>query len=142
MKELPSLSAAILCFTLATPSAAGPAYGPYRASITRVVDGDTVEADLFLYPSLKVTTLVRLKGIDTPEIHGPTSCERALAQRASAYLATLAIGTAQVDEVSPDKFGSRIDGRVLVKGVDLAAAMISSGHGRAYSGGTRRAWCQ
>jgi micrococcal nuclease len=134
----------LLCIILlaAAPSGAAPLYGPYQAAITRIVDGDTLEADLFVYPSLKVTTLVRLKGIDTPELRGPTACERTLAQRAREYLATLALGPAQVNDVRPDKYGGRIDGRVTAKGVDVVTAMIAAGHGRPYTGGRREPWCR
>jgi micrococcal nuclease len=135
------LPAALLCLLLAAPSGAAPLYGPYRAEIVRVVDGDTLEMDIDLWPSLRARSMVRIKGLDTPELRGATACERALAQRASAYLATLAIGTAEVDLVEPDKFGGRIDARVTARGVDLVSAMLAAGHGRAYDGGKRSPWC-
>lgn len=131
----------LLCLLLGAPSAASPDYGPYRASITRVVDGDTLEALLDIYPAMTARTLVRLRGIDTPELRGPTPCERALAQRARDYLATLALGPAQVDQVEIDKYGGRMVGTVTVKGVDLVSAMIAAGHGRPYMGGRREPWC-
>ena len=137
----PRLPTTLLCLLLAAPSGAAPLYGPYRAEIVRVVDGDTLEMDIDLWPSLRARSMVRIKGLDTPELRGP-ACERSLAQRARDYLATLAIGAAQVDLVENDKYGGRILGNVKVKSVDLAATMISAGHGRAYSGGTRGAWCQ
>jgi micrococcal nuclease len=134
-------SIASLCLLLAPPSGAAALYGPYRAEIVRVVDGDTLEMDIDLWPSPRARSLVRLKGIDTPELRGPTSCERALAQRAKDYLATLAIGTAQVDLVEPDKFGRRMGGRVTARGVDLVSAMLAAGHGRSYEGDRRKPWC-
>jgi micrococcal nuclease len=134
------ISTTLLCLLLAAPSGAAQLYGPYRAEILRVVDGDTLEMDIDLWPSLRARSLVRLKGLDTPELRGP-ACERSLAQRARDYLATLAIGAAQVDLVEPDKFGGRIDARVTARGVDLVSAMIEGGHGRPYDGGKRGPWC-
>ena len=72
---------------LAPPSGAAQLYGPYRAEIVRVVDGDTPD----LWPSLRARSMVRIKGLDTPELRG-RACERRLAQRARDYLATLAMG--------------------------------------------------
>jgi micrococcal nuclease len=140
MNALP-VSAAVVCLLLAPPSGAAQLYGPYRAEIVRVVDGDTLEMDIDLWPSLRARSMVRIKGLDTPELRGATACERALAQRASVYLATLAIGAAQVDLVEPDKFGGRIDARVTARGVDLVSAMLAAGHGRPYDGGKRSPWC-
>lgn len=42
----------------------------YRARVTRVIDGDTVEADVDLGFSVKISTKLRLYGIDAPEIRG------------------------------------------------------------------------
>ena len=55
----------------------------YRATIDRVVDGDTFDlvVDVGFYMSL--TTRVRLRGVDTPEVKGP---ERQDGLRASAYV--------------------------------------------------------
>jgi endonuclease YncB( thermonuclease family) len=114
------LPTTLLCFLLAAPSGAAQLYGPYRAEIVRVVDGDTLEMDIDLWPSLHARSMLRIKGLDTPELRG-SACERSLAQRARDYLATLAIGTAQVDLVEPDKFGGRIDARVMARGVDLVS---------------------
>ena len=43
----------------------------YKASIVRVVDGDTVYVDVDLGFYLRQVMKLRLKGIDTPEIRGP-----------------------------------------------------------------------
>lgn len=131
----------LLLAGLAGPSGAATTYGPYRAQIVRIIDGDTVEAVVELWPSLQARSTVRLRGIDTPELRGSTACERALAQRARDYLATLALGPAQVDQVEIDKYGGRVVGAVEAKGVDLASAMKAAGVARAYDGGRREPWC-
>ena len=113
----PTVLAALLCVLLAAPSNAAQLYGPYRAEIVRVVDGDTLEMDIDVWPSLRARSMVRMRGLDTPELQGP-ACERSLAQRARDYLSKLAIGTAQVDRVEPEKFGGRISARVKARGVD------------------------
>lgn len=47
----------------------GPAY-EYRASLRRVVDGDTIDLDIDLGFELRCVTRVRLLGVDTPEVVG------------------------------------------------------------------------
>ena len=46
----------------------------YNAKATRVIDGDTFEAEIDLGFNIKVSETFRLKGIDTPESYRP-SCE-------------------------------------------------------------------
>jgi len=43
----------------------------YRADIVRLIDGDTVEADIDLGFSVSIRLKLRLYGIDTPEVRGP-----------------------------------------------------------------------
>lgn len=42
-------------------------YGPYQADLVRVIDGDTIEVDLHVYPGEVVRVSVRENGINTPE---------------------------------------------------------------------------
>jgi micrococcal nuclease len=44
----------------------------YKASLIRVVDGDTFEAMLELGLNLMVREMIRLYGVNTPELHGPS----------------------------------------------------------------------
>ena len=45
-------------------------YGPYRAMVVRVLDGDTVEVDVWLWPGLVQRIKLRLAGVNTPEKRG------------------------------------------------------------------------
>lgn len=45
--------------------------GPYEAEIVRVIDGDTVEVSVALWPGLRAEYYVRVSGIDAPELHRP-----------------------------------------------------------------------
>lgn len=44
----------------------------YKAKVTNVVDGDTVDAIISLGFYLTATLRLRLLGVNTPEMHGPT----------------------------------------------------------------------
>lgn len=112
------------------------------ADVVSVYDGDTMTVDAHPWPGLTIRTAVRLVGIDTPEINGKCSDERNLAQAAKAALTTLAGTSVLLVGVQPDKYGGRVDARVMgADGRDLAAAMIAAGHGRPYDGGRRAGWC-
>ena len=47
----------------------------YRGKVTRVVDGDTIDVKIDLGFGITYDIRLRLKGIDTPEIYGPSSKE-------------------------------------------------------------------
>jgi endonuclease YncB( thermonuclease family) len=64
----------VLC--LAAPVAAQQAEyaGPYLGRVVRVIDGDTFEAEVRLWPTITARVSVRLKGFDAPELLRP-ACE-------------------------------------------------------------------
>lgn len=41
--------------------------GPIEADVTRVIDGDTIEVSAKIWPDQRVSTKVRLNGVDTPD---------------------------------------------------------------------------
>lgn len=120
-----------------------PVRSGYPADVTRVIDGDTFEARVRVWPGMDVTTKVRLRGIDAAELHARCETERlkALAAR-DALTAILAEGTIGISAVGLDKFGGRVDASVsTAKTQDVSAAMLGGGFARAYSGGRRESWC-
>lgn len=59
----------------------------YAATILRVVDGDTIEADIDLgFGIWQRKQIIRVSGIDTPELRGEESEQGALASRAMTTL--------------------------------------------------------
>lgn len=48
--------------------------GPYAAEVVRIIDGDTLEARVALWPGLIAVYSIRVRGIDAPEIRG-ARCE-------------------------------------------------------------------
>src|SRR5437764_15297572 len=60
---------------------AGPGYrAAHPAEILRVLDGDTFEARVRVWPGLDITTKVRLRGIDAPELRAHCEDERVQAE--------------------------------------------------------------
>jgi len=115
----------------------------YPADVLRVIDGDTFEARVRVWPGLDVDTKVRLRGIDAPELHARCSDELVKAQAARAALETiLAEGGVAVSRVGVDKYGGRVDAVASTRNTaDVSAAMLNGGWARSYDGGRRGTWC-
>ncbi len=47
----------------------------YKCEVKRVIDGDTLDLDIDLGFNVHIFERVRLYGIDTPELFGPTATE-------------------------------------------------------------------
>lgn len=101
----------------------------YKAIVTRVVDGDTFDADVDLGFSIIVRHRFRLDGIDTPETWRPkTEAERAHGEQATEMVKSLI----ENKEVLIQSFYLGIYGRydakvTLSDGQDLATVLINEG---------------
>jgi endonuclease YncB( thermonuclease family) len=115
----------------------------YPAEVLRVIDGDTFEARVRVWPGLDVDTKVRLRGIDAAELHARCGGEAAKAQAARAALQTiLGEGGVTIARVGIDKYGGRVDAATATRNTaDVATAMLSGGFARSYDGGKRGSWC-
>jgi endonuclease YncB( thermonuclease family) len=115
----------------------------YPADVIRVIDGDTFEARVRVWPGLAVETKVRLRNIDAPELHARCADELAKAQAARTALQTmLSAGGVTISRVGIDKYGGRIDATVATREtVDVSAALLNGGFARSYGGGRRGGWC-
>ena len=62
-----------------------PTRAAYPAQVLHVNDGDTFEARVSVWPGLEITTKVRLRGIDAPELRSRCADELAKAQAALRF---------------------------------------------------------
>ena len=115
----------------------------HPAELLRVIDGDTFEARVRIWPGMDVTTKVRLRGIDAPEMRARCEDERVKAVAArEALTRMLEQGGIGITGVGQDKYGGRVDADVSTAGTaDVAAAMLDGGFARRYFGGRRASWC-
>jgi len=115
----------------------------YPAEVLRVIDGDTFEARVRVWPGLDVDTKVRLRGIDAAELHARCPDELAKAQAArEALQSLLASGGVTVSHVGVDKYGGRVDASIATRDTaDVSAAMLSGNFARAYDGERRGSSC-
>jgi endonuclease YncB( thermonuclease family) len=115
----------------------------YPADTLRIIDGDTFEARVRVWPGLDVDTKVRLRDVDAPELHARCDDELARAQAARTALESmLADGGVTLSRVGIDKYGGRVDAAVATRTIaDVSAALLNGGFARAYDGGKRGSWC-
>lgn len=126
------------------PSFAGQTLaGPYTAHVERVIDGDTLAVRVPVWIGQDLRVLVRVRGIDAPERKGRCAAERALAKRASAYLAAIiAGGPVRLSRVSGGKYFGRVLADVTTaEGNDVARQLLRRKLARPYRGKARASWC-
>ena len=122
---------------------AGSPDARHPVDVVRTIDGDTFEARVHLPPGPDLTTRVRLRGIDAPELKAACRQELQMAQAASVALRDLlGQGEVTIYHIGPDKYYGRIVADVATKKTDnVSAALLAAGHARSYSGGRRSDWC-
>lgn len=108
--------------SLALPSPALPSIGAaqslppdpyplYYAEVVRIIDGDTLDVRVDLWPGLQAIYAVRVRGIDAPELRrSACEAERLWAEDARAQVARLYdIGTrVRLEDVEYDAFAGRV----------------------------------
>jgi len=109
-----------------------------------IIDGDTFSCAVKIDEDIEISARVRIRNVDTPEIHGDCEYERNMAQRAKERLGQIIPSGTMVDltNIKDDKYLGRIDANVTdAKGRDVGNVLIQEGLGRGYSGGRRKPWC-
>ncbi|XIA65639.1 thermonuclease family protein [Bradyrhizobium sp. TZ2] len=111
--------------------------------VIRTIDGDTFEARVHLPPDLNLTTRVRLRGIDAPELKASCPQELQMAEAATdALRRMLGEGDVAISNIGPDKYGGRVVADVTTRrSGNVSTAMIAAGYARSYGGGHRSGWC-
>lgn len=115
----------------------------HSVDVVRVIDGDTFEARVHLWPGLEMMTRVRLRGIDAPEMKGACAEEFRMAEASSEALrALLADGDIAIFNIGPDKYNGRVVADAATRRTpSVSGALLASGHARQYQGGKRGGWC-
>jgi endonuclease YncB( thermonuclease family) len=118
----------------------------YNATLTRVIDGDTVAFQaLWLPEPLKKELSIRVFGVDTPEKGHRAQCpqENERGQAATAFTKKMVeqSTTRQVVLMGWDKYGGRVLGDVLLNGQSLRSMLIQQGYARDSYGEAKTSWC-
>lgn len=119
----------------------------HEATITRVIDGDTVAfAAPWLLDPLKKELSIRVYGVDTPEKGFRAQCEKekALGEAATKFTkdAVAKATKKQISLIDWDKYGGRVLGDVILDGKSLRFMLIEKGYAREYYGEAKTSWCK
>lgn len=118
---------------------AGSVSAAYPLTVTRVLDGDTVDAKVTLWPGLTQQVRIRVYGVDTPEIHTRDACEKRAGYRAKAYVEDWLRGTdVTLDDVELGKYAGRVVGRISDGKRDLSQDLLDNGYAQPYFGGKKK----
>lgn len=117
--------------------------GPVAAVVERVIDGDTLAVRARLWIDQELSVVVRLRGIDAPEMRSDCEVERELARRATDFLRIATeTGPVTLSDISGGKYFGRVLATVTTaEGEDVALALERAELARHYDGGARTAWC-
>ena len=113
-------------------------------TISKVVDGDTIDADIDLGFDISLSKRIRLAGIDTPESRTTNVKEKAMGLESKEWLKKTLEGAKDIlikTELpdSTEKYG-RIIGHLFINGQEtsLNNQMIDEGYAWEYDGGTKK----
>jgi micrococcal nuclease len=113
-------------------------------SVHKVVDGDTIDADIDLGFDISLTKRIRLAGIDTPESRTTDAYEKKLGLEVKEWLKHRLEGAKDIlikTELpdSTEKYG-RIIGHLFINGetTSINNQMVVEGYAWEYDGGTKK----
>jgi len=107
-------------------------------------DGDSFRSQFVVWPNprLSLTALVRINGIDAPEMKAKAACERKAAQEATdVVIQFLALPEALVCIEGKEKYGRQLVS-VFAGETNLSELLIRHGLAKPYKGGKRGPWCE
>lgn len=115
-----------------------------KASSIMIIDGDTLKGNFPTLPPVFGKDLeIRIRGIDTPEIHSDIPKVKWWALKAKEYLAKALQSCLTVTFKKPtrDKF-FRIDADVYFDDLNIGPEMIRLKFAKPYNGGTKIPWTE
>ena len=112
----------------------------YKATIERVVDGDTIDVTLDLGFSVFLhKQRCRLAGIDTPESRTRNLKEKSLGLKAKERLQELCVGSFKIQSLGKGKYGRILAVPYTEDDKDICQLLKDEGHAVEYWGGKKTA---
>ena len=120
----------------------------YNAKLVKVVDGDTVDAEIDLGFDISIKKRIRLAGINAPESRTRNLAEKKAGLASKERLTTLLDGAANVFELESQEYGkygrvigklhiSKLDGKESITQVCVNDVLVKEGYAVEYDGGKR-----
>ena len=110
----------------------------YKAKLDRVIDGDTVDANIDLGFEITIHKRIRLAGIDTPESRTRDLEEKArgLASK-DKLIELLGDGNFVLESKEVGKYG-RVLGTLHIDDMNINDTLVKEGFAVEYDGGTKK----
>ena len=109
----------------------------FNAKISKVIDGDTIDAIVDLGFSVKFETRLRLNGIDTMETHDKDSVKKELGLKAKSRVIELLLNKdVTLQSFKTDKYG-RYLADVYINDINVSELLITENLAVPYFGGTK-----
>ena len=110
----------------------------YKATVERVVDGDTIDVTLDLGFDVRLhKQRCRLAGIDTPESRTRDLAEKKLGLAAKDRLVELCSSSISIKSFGKGKYGRILAIPYTEDGKDICQLLIKEGHAVEYDGGKK-----
>lgn len=107
----------------------------YNATVTRVYDGDTITVDIDCgFGIVKKNTILRLYGIDTPEIRGDERPDGLVSR--DFLLTKIPVGSSIIIQTYKDTTGKygRYLATIFKDGENLNSTLLTEGYAKKYEG--------
>lgn len=129
--------------TVTTPVFGDNFFGPYEAEYLGTTDGDTIDVILHVYPGMDITTTIRERSVDTPELRRVPECEKVIARQAKAFTKELMESARYitVEELGYGTFQPRMVGRIYVNNKPLGSLLKEQGLAVDYDKRKDKEWC-
>jgi len=104
----------------------------YQAKILKVIDGDTVQAEVDLGFHIKMTMNLRLLGINTPEMNSKIAAEVKAAREAKDFLVGIVLNkvvSVLTVKDRTEKYG-RMLATIIFEGQNINQLLINGGHAK------------
>lgn len=118
-------------------------YGPYYATVVRVIDSITVVLEVAAWPGQVNRVTLRLRGVERPHRFGACDAETLMAREGKEFTQTFLTHRVVIYNIRAARDDrSRLWGQIRnARGEDLKQALISAGYAAANHGGTYTSWC-
>ena len=113
------------------PESLSAAYGPYRAVVERGVDGDTVHVMVSLGVGEYAYRIIRIRGVNAPEVFSGPLEERGMGKAARDFLTRLLPQGTRcrlATQRDTTTFGRYVADIELEDGRDVATVLVEAGH--------------
>jgi micrococcal nuclease len=104
----------------------------YKGKLLRIIDGDTIEAAIFLGFNISIKKRIRIAGINTPEVRSKNELEKQKAFAAKKRLEELFVTKDLIIHSKGfDKYG-RCIAEVITSDVNVGQVLINEGYAKKF----------